>query len=101
MHELKRKTVQDARRNAHLLGLVALQSLLSITDPLEKEEAFSKLRESIYMETSTISSEDLDRGDFDLYSIEWKWRLLDELHFEISPAWVETAVAQWRWSGEF
>ncbi len=99
MHGSKeRKSAIDHRNDAHLLGLSALQTLNTATDLVVKEDAMRVLRESIEKETSLISYEEIDKGDFDFDLIEWKWRLLEELSYESSAAWFETATTLWRWS---
>ena len=92
---VQRNAPLELRREAHRRGLAALESLQVTTDPLAKEQAFVELREAVEMESSIASS----IADLDLYSIEWKWRLLEELSHDVSVVWAETAVALWRWNG--
>ena len=99
--ERTRKSPLEFRREAHTRGLHALHTLTTTTDPLEKETAFIELREAVENETSSISLSDLAGGEFDLCSIEWKWRLLEELTLDPTPAWCEAAQAMWRWTSEF
>lgn len=92
------QTSLTPKKELHSRALSALSLLTTTIDPLEREKAFLELREAVEKETSLISQSDLDTGVFDLYSIEWKWRLLSELSHDLSPAWAEAALAIYRWT---
>jgi hypothetical protein len=94
------RTVIPLKHQLQSQALAALRLLTTTTDPIEREKAFVTIRDVVENETSLISHLDLDSGVFDLYSIEWKWRLLSELSHDVSSGWAEAALSIYRWTAD-
>jgi hypothetical protein len=79
----------------HADGLAALKAIRKYyKDPNELDICFQMVRESIQAEQAYLEANPTRKPELE-EDLAWKEQLCDEFSYDLSPEWIDAAIAMW------